>query len=193
MWAIVDGNDVVEILKRPKAVTINNIQHPSAIFKLWTAQELKAINVYQYVEIGKDIYEELFKVESDSTFVNHVLGVVEKTYTKTNKDFDDTFSTAVETGEVTLIAKGLKTTWLELTKQKQANRLRPTDWAYTRKVDTGQAVPQEIQQYRDAVRLAATTIENSIKECTTFEEFYKLFQIPSGSVNAPITDWPEEL
>ena len=48
MWALVESGNVTTIYTRPKAITLNGIQHPRNIFTVWSAAELKAIGIYSY-------------------------------------------------------------------------------------------------------------------------------------------------
>ena len=97
-----------------------------------------------------------------------------------------------------MVTKGLKSNWISQTKQTQGSILSQTDWAYTRKQDTGVDVPADIQQYRDEVRLASGSIEDQISQAANLDAFKALFEapvdgdgIPTG--NAPIYDWPESI
>lgn len=49
MWAVVQNDVVVEVIRTPKDVIIDGVQHPKEIFRLWTQAELEAIGVYPVV------------------------------------------------------------------------------------------------------------------------------------------------
>ena len=58
-------------------------------------------------------------------------------------------------------------------------------------------MPQEIADYRQAVRAASDTIETAINTCTTLEEFMALYVTPVDEElmqtgNAPINDFPTD-
>ena len=68
----------------------------------------------------------------------------------------------------------------------------------SRKADTGIAVPADIQQYRNEVRLAAGIIEGQIAACADLDAFKALFVVPTDADgnptgNAPIYNWPETI
>ena len=97
-----------------------------------------------------------------------------------------------------MVTLGLKSQWISQTKQTQGSLLSQTDWAYTRKQDTGTAVPTDIQEYRDKVRLASGSIENQISQVANLDAFKILFEAPVdgdgiSTGNAPIYDWPESI
>jgi hypothetical protein len=73
-----------------------------------------------------------------------------------------------------------------------------TDWAYIRLQDTGTAVPDDIQTYRNEVRLAAGIIEGQIAACADLDAFKALFVVPvdangDPTGNAPIYNWPDPI
>tara|TARA_R110002073_G_scaffold14015_6_gene58194 strand:- start:2690 stop:3256 length:567 start_codon:yes stop_codon:yes gene_type:complete len=126
------------------------------------------------------------------------------TYTSTPRELedrlevDDDGSPILDEDGVQMVTLGLKSQWIAQTKQTQGSLLSQTDWAYTRKQDTGTAVPTDIQEYRDEVRLASDSIENQISQVANLDAFKTLFEapvdgdgIPTG--NAPIYDWPETI
>jgi len=99
---------------------------------------------------------------------------------------------------VQLSTPGLKSQWIAQTKQTQGSLLSQTDWAYIRQQDTGTAVPADIQQYRDEVRLAAGIIEGQIAACADLDAFKALFEVPvdangDPTGNAPIHNWPDPI
>ena len=65
-------------------------------------------------------------------------------------------------GDLTLHSRSKKWNMIQTIKDVQGSKLQPYDWYYTRKADTGTAVPSAIQTYRNSVRSNATAIETSI-------------------------------
>jgi hypothetical protein len=93
------------------------------------------------------------------------------------------------------IQVGLKNQWIAKTKQQSNNLLKDTDWYAVRQVETSQAIPQSVLDYRASVRAASNSIETAINGCTTLEEFIALFTAPTdadGNVtgNSIINQWP---
>ena len=90
---------------------------------------------------------------------------------------------------------GLKNQWIARTKQQSNNLLKDTDWYAVRQVETSQAIPQSVLDYRASVRAASNSIETAINGCTTLDEFIALFTAPTdadGNVtgNSIINQWP---
>ena len=93
------------------------------------------------------------------------------------------------------IQVGLKNQWIAKTKQQSNNLLKDTDSYAVRQVETSQAIPQSVLDYRASVRAASNSIETAINGCTTLEEFIALFTAPTdadGNVtgNSIINQWP---
>ena len=86
MWALVKNNSVVEIIIQPKGMTIDTIQYPKNIFKLWSASELKSIGIYKVIQSGSakttDLYVNSYKDEFKDD-------VVTRTHINTEKNVDE--------------------------------------------------------------------------------------------------------
>ena len=93
---------------------------------------------------------------------------------------------------------GLKSVWIDKTKQTANHLLSKTDWMITRKAEKETAVPDATTKYRDSVRTACNTIETKINNCSNLTEFMALFDTPVDSDgkptgdNPPIFDFPQE-
>ena len=90
------------------------------------------------------------------------------------------------------ITKGLKSNAIATVKAQAAGMLAPTDWYIVRKSETNEAVPENVLQYRSAVRTASGTIEAAITAAADLDAFMALYDAPEDG-NAPINDWPEEV
>ena len=79
MWARVLNGQLVEIIYQPKAMVINDIQHPKTIFtRAWTNEERKVIGILPYTYSGSNINNEYYT----STFSDSVGDdAVTRTYT----------------------------------------------------------------------------------------------------------------
>ena len=100
-----------------------------------------------------------------------------------------------------LVTKGLKTIYIEQTKQTANDKLSETDWYVTRKAeDSTTTIPSDVSTYRAAVRTKSGTIEKAITDAADHAAFMALFDTPMDSQdppqptgNAPINDWPDEI
>jgi len=95
------------------------------------------------------------------------------------------------------IQLGLKSIWINTTKQTTNTRLFDTDWMITRKIEKDIAISDEITKYRDSLRTACNTIETAINNCSNLKEFMALFDTPvdsdgNATGNPPMFDFPNE-
>ena len=97
------------------------------------------------------------------------------------------------------VTKGLKTIYIEQTKQTANDKLSATDWYVTRKAENSTAtIPSDVTTYRAAVRTKSGQIEAAINGAANHAAFMALFDVPVDSDgnptgNAPINDWPEDI
>jgi hypothetical protein len=124
--------------------------------------------------------------------------LIEISLTDVNEvDSDGNAITDPSTGQQ-MITKGLKTVWIEKTKETTNLLLSKSDWLVTRKTEKGTAIPNTVQTYRDAVRTSCNTIETKINNCSNLKQFIALFDVPVDSDgtptgnNPPIKDFPNE-
>jgi hypothetical protein len=47
MYAIVENNEVKQIITNPKSLVIGDVRYPAKIFELWSKSELNAIGIYE--------------------------------------------------------------------------------------------------------------------------------------------------
>ena len=202
MWAYVTDNTIQEIIRFPKSMVIDNVRHPRAIFTAWSWTELNNIGIYT-VEPGTK-GDDRFEITSSPTYAfDSSNKKVTTTYTKTDKALAD--SNAVDEDGNNLLDEdgnqiinyGLKTTWINITKQRANDLLSKSDWEITRKSEKGTAIASATTTFRDKVRTACDTIETAIKNASNMTQFKALFDTPvdkDGNVtgNPPIHDFPEE-
>ena len=89
----------------------------------------------------------------------------------------------------------LKPEAVKVCKQQAAGLLQDSDWYVVRNSETGAAIPQDVLDYRQAVREASNAIETAINACTTLDEFMGLYVTPvdeegNPTGTAPISAWP---
>ena len=96
-----------------------------------------------------------------------------------------------------IVNQGLKTIWINITKQRANNLLSKSDWEVTRKAEKGTAIASATSTFRDKVRTACNDIETKINACSNLTAFKALFDTPvdkdgNATGNPPIHDFPEE-
>jgi hypothetical protein len=162
----------------------NGITHPS-VWNRWTPEFKTSIGmVWVEPPAPPDPYDDRFYWSANNP---KSLDDVNVTDEDGNPVLDEDGNQQVQVG--------LKNQWIAKTKQQSNNLLKDTDWYAVRQVETSQAIPQSVLDYRASVRAASNSIETAINGCTTLEEFIALFTAPTdadGNVigNSIINQWP---
>lgn len=87
MWAVVKNDVVVEVIRTPKDVVIDSVQHSKEIFRLWSQAELEAIGVFPVV--AAPLPDNRYYTVGDSTFTyDPVLKVVNEELVVYERDLE---------------------------------------------------------------------------------------------------------
>ena len=144
MWARIMGSKLVEIINRPKSMTINDIQYPKSIFSsAWTDEERKAIGIVPYVYTGNSINNMFYKTTENAPTVEADRVVVARTQTALNLD-------------------NIKATMKDKINFVISSTLAQTDWYHIRKIETDEAIPADISKWRSDLRAKALALETAI-------------------------------
>ena len=132
MWYV----DSVGLVKTPRGLTIDGIQHPRNIFTLWSKADLAAIGIKPARITSVDSRYNNTGALTWDTSGEEVVG----TYATTEKD-----------------AAGLKTEMKASVKSIASTTLALSDWMHIRGGDGGTAMPADWKTYRSAVRTSSNT------------------------------------
>ena len=137
MWYV----DSIGLVKTPRGLTIDGIQHPRNIFTQWTKAELAAIGIKPASITAVDSrYKNTGELTWD-TSGDEAVG----TYATTAKDVAD-----------------LKTEMATTVNSQAASLLSSSDWMHLREGDGGTAMPADWKTYRTAVRTTVNAKETEI-------------------------------
>jgi hypothetical protein len=155
MWALVEDNKIKQVFMRPKAITLNGIQHSEHLFTHSTEEELRAKGIYPVVKEGSKENDKFYKNSETFTFDVDTQTAKHVTTATIKTDIDGKKEKMVS--QINTIAKSL---------------LEPTDWFIIRELETKskKLVPYYVLQYRSAVREAANSNETNISNAVTMEE-----------------------
>ncbi len=137
MWYV----DTIGLIKTPRGITKDGVQHPRNIFRLWSKEELAAIGIkparfesvdHRYVNSGELTWD---------TSGAEAVG----TYATTDKDADT-----------------LKESMTATVRSLAASTLAQSDWYVIREAGGGTAVPAEWTTYRADVRETSNDKEAEI-------------------------------
>ena len=167
MFALVKDGSIVKMLSGNQGVTIDDIQHPKAIFTLWTKDEREAIGVYEVEMNNSKKKDEKWYINTDVTY-SFGSGKVTGSYgDATARAHADTKWTAQDESdgkgtEGEVATEGLKTILIRDVKKQAESELGKTDWYVTRKSEKSTAIPSAVTTHRDAVRSKQASMETSI-------------------------------
>ena len=191
MWAMVKAGQVTAIYPRPKALTIDGIQHPAAIFTAWTKDQKKAIGIYDYSEVNANPNSRYYKQGTSETVVDDSAATVVKTWSNVAKDLADTGSKGDDNHSA-----GVKTNEKNMVKSTAASLLEASDWMVIRAAEGGTAVPSAVTTYRAAIRTKSNSMETAIDNASDMAAVIALDTTTyhaNGDINvvATLQDWPE--
>ncbi len=186
------------MLSGNKGVTIDGVQHPRAIYTLWTEAERNAIGIYNVEIDSTNFKDEKWYINTNISY-SFGSGKVTGSYgTAKAKALVDTLYTAKDEtdglgteGEVA--GKGLKTILIEQVKSQAANELAKTDWYVVRKTEESTAIPSSITTHRRAVRSKQAAMETAITNASdtpALETLYTYTEQEDGSVTRPLGEIP---
>ena len=137
MWYV----DSVGLVKTPRGLTIDGIQHPRNIFTHWTKAELAVVGI---------------KPASITDVDTRYKNTGELTWNTDGEEAVGTYATTDKT------AADLKKEMASQVNSLAASVLAQSDWMSIRAADGGTAVPADWATYRTAVRTTANAKETEI-------------------------------
>ena len=173
------GEQLVEIINRPKSMTINDIQYPKSIFSsAWTVEERKAIGIVPYVYTGSSLNNMFYKTTEASPAVEADKVVVARTQTALNID-------------------NIKATMKDNINSVLSSTLAQTDWYHIRKIETDEAIPADISKWRSDLRAKAVALETTIDAKTDVAGLEAMTVITeemfdAGKKASEFNDWPHD-
>ena len=199
MFALVESGSITKLLSGNRGITIDGIQHPRAIFTVWTEAERNAIGIYT-VEMDKS------KLKSEEWYNNtnvtysfdgsKVTGSYGDATAKAHADTlfteqdktDDLIPDGKDVGDVA--TRGLKYRLIQQVKKQAESELNKTDWYITRKAEKDTAIPSSITTHRNAVRTKQAEMETAITNASDTPALETLYTRNSENVR-PIGDIPQ--
>ena len=176
MFAVVKAGQVTKEIKGGPFNADNGIQYPANIFSLWSIDDLINIGIYPVEEESNSLDE---KVEHETGKIEYTIKSKSVSKLKIKSDLNIT---------------DVKNTEIQIVKSTQNNILSSTDWYYIRKTDKGTDIPTDVQNYRDAVRIAGDTMVTDITNVTNKAEFQALYPVwdkDKKNIGGSLNVWPD--
>ena len=206
MHAIVQDNNITEIITRPKSIVIGDVRYPAKIFQLWSKAEKEAIGVYEVVTDSTNFKDPEYYINTNSSYTFADGQVTESWGTATAKQLEDSLWTQQDSddglmpddksvGEVKI--QGLKNIKIEDIKKQASNLLSPTDWYVIKATEVADySVPSNVTTFRTNVRAKSNEMETQIDACTNVDELKALYEYTTqedGTQTRPLAEFPEEI
>ena len=198
MFALVESGSIIKMLNGNQGITIDGVQHPRAIYTLWTEAERNAIGIYTVEYDNSNKKDEKWYINTNQSYA-FGSGKVTATYgTATAKAHADTLYTAQDETdglgtEGELKSRGLKYKLIQDVKLEAANELAKTDWYVVRKSEESTAIPSAITTHRRLVRSKAAAMETSITNASdtpALETLYTYTTDSDGVHSRPLAEIP---
>ena len=186
------------MLNGNRGITIDGIQHPRAIYTLWTEAERNALGIYSVEYDDSNKKDERWYINTNQSYA-FGSGKVTATYgTATAKAHADAnFTAQDETDglgtEGELKSRGLKYKLIQDVKLEAANELAKTDWYVVRKTEEDTAIPSAITTHRRAVRSKQAAMETAITNASdtpALETLYTYTTDSDGVHSRPLGELP---
>jgi len=202
MFALVESGSITKILNGTRGITIDGIQHPRAIFSLWTEAERNAIGIYEITIDNSKRKDEKWYINTDITYAFSGGKVTGSYGDATAKKHADTKWTQqqIDDGKApegadtdTVAVEGLKTVLIRQVKIESESELNKTDWYVVRKAEESTAIPSAITTHRRAVRSKAAAMETSITNASdtpALETLYTYTEQEDGTTARPLGEIP---
>ena len=198
MFALVESGSIIKMLNGNRGITIDGIQHPRAIYTLWTEAERNALGIYTVEYDNSNKKDERWYINTNQSYA-FGSGKVTATYgTATAKAHADAnFTAQDETDglgtEGELKSRGLKYKLIQDVKLEAANELAKTDWYVVRKTEEDTAIPSAITTHRRAVRSKQAAMETAITNASdtpALETLYTYTTDSDGVQSRPLAEIP---
>ncbi len=203
MYALVEDNNIKQIITNPKPLLIGDVRYPAKIFQLWSQDELNAIGIYEVITDFTNKKDEEYYINTNEEYnyadqkVTRSWGTAKPKRINDENAVDDDGNNILDDDGNQVIYFGLKTEKKKIVKAEASGLLAPTDW-YVIKANevTDYNVPENITNYRAEVRAKSNEMESQIDACTNVDELKSLYQYTTqenGVQTRPLAEFPKEV
>tara|TARA_Y100001937_G_scaffold42293_1_gene59934 strand:+ start:443 stop:1063 length:621 start_codon:yes stop_codon:yes gene_type:complete len=202
MFALVQNNEITQMPKGNKGITIDSIQYPASIYTLWSEAERNAIGIYTIEIDNTNRKDEEWYINTNITYA-FASGKVTGSYgAATAKKIDDTLWTeqdktdglipeGEDVGDVA--TRGLKYVKKEMIDNQCAGILKPSDWRVIKSEETGETMNSSWKTWRASVRAKCNSMQDQIDAVLNVDELAALFtytEQEDGSITRPLGEFP---
>ena len=207
MFALVNKSDnsITRMLSGNQGITVDGVQHPKAIFSLWTESERNAINIYTVEMDTSKRKDEQWYVNTDITYSFDGSKVTGSYGDATAKKHADTKWTQAQIDDPSLVGQapagadtntvrleGLKTVKKRLINNQCAGTLAPSDWMYIKAGEEGASMDSGWKTWRANVRTKCNSMQTQIDNASDVDALAALFTYTTtdGVTSRPLGEFP---
>ena len=178
MWARVEGASIKEIIPRPKAMIIGDIQYPQNIFSLWAAANLKGIGIYPITMDKTNLKNGRYYSNTEITY----------TWDSENETVTGAYGTAIAQD-----LDDLKTAKKVEVNNNAGGALSDYDWYTLRASSGGAAIPSAVATYQAAVRTKSNSMCTQIDGAADVDALAALYVYNEDDPpTRPLGEWPSK-
>ena len=172
MYALVENNQFVKLMRTNKGFTLNNLQYPKEVFTLWTDAERKAIGIYPVRTDTTNKKDEAWYINTNISYVVSGDEVVGSYGTATAKNINDTLWTQQDADEGLIpegdsvgdvATRGLKYLKKEMIDNQCAGLLASSDWMVVKATETSTTMDSGWKTWRASVRTKCNSMQTQIE------------------------------
>ena len=206
MYALIENNEIKQIITNPKSIVIGDVRYPAKIFQLWSQSELNAIGIYEVITDSTNRKDPAYYNNTNSSYTFANGQVTESWGTATPKRLNDENAVDEDGNNILdedgnqVINYGLKTEKKRIIKQQASGLLAPTDWYVVKANEVeGYTVPENITTFRSDVRAKSNEMETQIDACNNVDELKTLYEyVNTGTeenpvIERPLAEFPKEV
>ena len=203
MYAIVENNQVKQIITNPKSLVIGDVRYPAKIFELWSKAELNAIGIYEVITDSTNKKDEAYYNNTNEQYnfadnqVTRSWGIATPKRLEDENAVDENGENILDEDGNQVINYGLKPEKKRIVKQQASGLLSPTDWYVVKATEVSEYnVPENITSFRTEVRAKSNEMETQIDACTNVDELKALYEYTrqeDGTQTRPLAEFPKEV
>jgi len=199
MYALVENNQFVKLMRTNKGFTLNGLQYPKEVFTLWTTEERKAISIYPVRTDTTNKKDEAWYINTNITYAVSGDEVVGSYGTATAKlledrnEVNDDGTPMLDSDGNQVVTKGLKTIKKEMINNQCAGILAPSDWMVVKATETETTMDSGWKTWRASVRTKCNSMQTQIDNASDVDALAALFtytEQEDGTVTKPLGEFP---
>ena len=203
MHALIENNEVKQIITNPKSLVIGDVRYPAKIFELWSKAELNAIGIYEVITDSTNKKDKAYYNNTNEQYnfadnqVTRSWGIATPKILEDENAVDENGENILDEDGNQVINYGLKTEKKRIVKQQASGLLAPTDWYVVKATEvTEYNVPENVTNFRAEVRTKSNEMESQIDACTNVDELKALYEYTEqedGTITRPLVEFPKEV